>query len=537
MAKYLDQTGLAYLWDQIDDRKVSVEDGKGLSTNDYTTEDKNKLASLENYDDSALQAEMKSYAKDIEYSNGELTLKDAEGNTLKTIDVSDFIKDGMLQDVSIVDATTENPIQYDGQSYTSGKFIKFEWNTDTEGGFDVDYIMASEIGKVYSAGTAIDMTGDVVSVKVAEGKNYLAADAEGLKVTSMDTDATKITAKIPVAGGPLAEYVKIAYPDGVPAGTDMQSFLMKLICQEIYPSTSFSAGTLSASMTKPTVTLSLSGTQEVGTQITTNTITATGSKATTTSAKVSGFTYGYSESIDGDIVDSDVVSVAVSIPTETVTHSVELSYTGFTETAPAKVSTTTDSASVDSQTLIIREGTNKVTANVTGSSFTATSPAISTEYYVVSNIGGRSEDNKSVTGESESLSASASNSNSASVTGAYKYFLGWSSKTTVAEFNSASVRALNAKTDWISSTGTTTVVGNGADDKMLSNGTSIVVAVPSTYKLATINTTLGPSMLSEFTNDIVSVTTGTINTDYRVYILPITSGTVREFKNVTITKA
>ena len=37
------------------EKKVSVEDGKGLSTNDYTTVEKEKLASLENYDDSAIR--------------------------------------------------------------------------------------------------------------------------------------------------------------------------------------------------------------------------------------------------------------------------------------------------------------------------------------------------------------------------------------------------------------------------------------------------------------------------------------------------
>lgn len=35
--------------------KVDKETGKGLSTNDYTTEEKTKLAGLENYDDTALQ--------------------------------------------------------------------------------------------------------------------------------------------------------------------------------------------------------------------------------------------------------------------------------------------------------------------------------------------------------------------------------------------------------------------------------------------------------------------------------------------------
>lgn len=50
MAKYLDMDGLAYLWSRIKEiltGKVDKENGKGLSTNDYTTVEKNKLAGIE----------------------------------------------------------------------------------------------------------------------------------------------------------------------------------------------------------------------------------------------------------------------------------------------------------------------------------------------------------------------------------------------------------------------------------------------------------------------------------------------------------
>ena len=50
MAKYLDMDGLAYLWSRIKEiltGKVDKETGKGLSTNDYTTVEKNKLAGIE----------------------------------------------------------------------------------------------------------------------------------------------------------------------------------------------------------------------------------------------------------------------------------------------------------------------------------------------------------------------------------------------------------------------------------------------------------------------------------------------------------
>lgn len=49
MSKYLDKDGLIYLWSKIKALlagKVDAVDGKGLSTNDYTTTEKNKLAGI-----------------------------------------------------------------------------------------------------------------------------------------------------------------------------------------------------------------------------------------------------------------------------------------------------------------------------------------------------------------------------------------------------------------------------------------------------------------------------------------------------------
>lgn len=43
MAKYLDENGLLYFWGKIKAAFVAKETGKGLSTNDYTTTEKNKL--------------------------------------------------------------------------------------------------------------------------------------------------------------------------------------------------------------------------------------------------------------------------------------------------------------------------------------------------------------------------------------------------------------------------------------------------------------------------------------------------------------
>ena len=51
MAKksYLGETSLTYLWGRIKALFVLKETGKGLSTNDYTNEEKSKLAGLSNY--------------------------------------------------------------------------------------------------------------------------------------------------------------------------------------------------------------------------------------------------------------------------------------------------------------------------------------------------------------------------------------------------------------------------------------------------------------------------------------------------------
>lgn len=60
--KFLDENGLLYYDGKVKGRlatKVDKEDGKGLSTNDYTTEEKNKLAGLKNYELPTASADVK----------------------------------------------------------------------------------------------------------------------------------------------------------------------------------------------------------------------------------------------------------------------------------------------------------------------------------------------------------------------------------------------------------------------------------------------------------------------------------------------
>ena len=121
------------------------------------------------------------------------------------------------------------------------------------------------------------------------------------------------------------------------------------------------------------------------------------------------------------------------------------------------------------------------------------------------------------------------------VTGKYYYFLGYSDNTTYNQFDSASVRALTTKSNWITVDGTTTIVDATA---IKSNGKSIVIACPSKYKLATVANGVGADILDNFSSfGKVTVITGVIETEYTVYVYPITNGAEVEFKNVTLTKA
>ena len=77
MAHYLDENGLTYLWSKIKtlvSGKVDKVEGKGLSTEDFTTELKNRLNSLENYDDTALTARVAAIEGDYIKSTDKLIL-------------------------------------------------------------------------------------------------------------------------------------------------------------------------------------------------------------------------------------------------------------------------------------------------------------------------------------------------------------------------------------------------------------------------------------------------------------------------------
>lgn len=388
----------------------------------------------------------------------------------------------------------------------------------------------------------------VVSVKLGEdtleSENFLNFDDDGksLAVRSIDANATKLKNKIVVAGidGKLGAG-NYQNGDEIDAGTDIQTILQNILSKELYATPSNTIGTMTASIDKPTVSLDNSDTVEVGTLITMNSATVTDSKVSTTPQKVEGMTYGYSVA-DDDSVDSTETIISKSWTTAATGGDYKMSatVTGFNADTTTHVQTVpaTVTAKTMSQTTLgcAAEGSNTITVSATGDTFTGSVDGIESVYYC-SNLGHTDAAKKTtaIASINNKVSNTPTNSQTVTVKGVYKYFLGYSTNKVFDQFDSASVRALTTRTGDINKDGTTTIVNATA---ITSNGQSIVVACPSTYKLTTIENSFGVSILANFSSvGEVDVTTGSITTKYKVYVYPVMGGAEVEFKNVTLTKA
>lgn len=503
----------------------------GTATSDYNTLGKVETA-IKNVADAAKSYSMQALTAEELSALGEANVKEAyklvdedgtqAGSTVK------IYKDSALQSVSFADQK-----------------LSFVYNLADGSSKTVDVDVSSFLAE-NEFGNGLVVNEHVVSVALAEhvdgtNDNYLVMEEGKLAVREIEADDTKLKKPIVVAGL-SGQFGAGNYSNGntIPAGTDIQTILQNLLCKELYPSATSTNGTISNSIAQPTVTLSHSGTIEVGTEVSLDSASVAESTVSTTPNKVTGMTNGYSAA-DDDSADSTATSVSKEWSTSRTGNAYSMSATvtkfnggNTTATTPATVAT----RSMAATTLgYAAEGTNKIKVSVTGDTFTGSVEEIPV-MYLVSNLGNTDASKKTtkVNAQSNITPAAPTNSREVSVTGKYKYFLGYSANTAFNQFDSASVRKLNAKTDWIEIDGTTTIVGD--KPSMTSNGKSIVVACPAKYKLATIQNGVGANILPNFTSvGNVDVTTGSITTSYKVYVYPITNGAAVEFKNVTLTKA
>ena len=139
---------------------------------------------------------------------------------LSSIDATDFVKDGMLSSVEVVEASEGSPV--DG--HTSGTYIKFTWNTDS-GKSESTIIEASKIGKIYSGSE---------SIKIDEATN-------AISVKEVDANITKTTREMTVSSA-IGDY---AANTVIPEGTDIMAILANIFektlgIKTIQPSASMS---------------------------------------------------------------------------------------------------------------------------------------------------------------------------------------------------------------------------------------------------------------------------------------------------------
>lgn len=238
-----------------------------------------------------------------------------------------------------------------------------------------------------SGGTAVSIENKTVNVKVAEGNdNFLKVNKNNsLEVKEVTTNKTLTTEKIPVAGGPLAYLAEKVYPNGIPAGSDLQEILMKLFCKEEWGKANNPVYTFTANVGKPNITGI--------TNITNNSSYIVGEKVTigatintditrTQKVEVSGMDYGYS----GDTTASTATTYTQSkTPTLSGQETISCSFNGFTQ-----VDENIDGSAGASKEFYVGLGNNTYTVSETGRTVTAAEFDTAT-IYAKSNLGNVSE--------------------------------------------------------------------------------------------------------------------------------------------------
>lgn len=386
-----------------------------------------------------------------------------------------------------------------------------------------------------------------------KGEILICNDPKKPSIYIMDSEGTPKN-----IGSSISEDIVVAGLDGqfgagnyengqtIPAGTDIYTILQNILCKELYPTAVKSVSASATASMKPLILeLSKTGKVEVGTLVKLTKGETNGSLVSKTDSSVSGMTYGYSFENDNtkDSEDSSIVrvcSTSIADNNYEISASISSGFDGdnenYLKTTPTS-KTGTDKASLDITDLgCVVEGSNSIQISATGASYSYSADEIS-KVYCCSNLGKTDAAHyhngvSAVSGTTEKPTKTAS----ASVTGSYLYFMGYSENTKYDDFDSDSIRNLTTKSDWVTIDGTTTIIQNGTIEK--SNGKSIIIACPSKYELKSINYSNQANMLDNFSsNGKVVVKTGEIDTEYTVYVYPITNNAVVEFTNVTLTKA
>lgn len=122
---------------------------------------------------------------DLTWSSADgLKLLGKGGAEIATIPATDFIKDGMLENVELVNLTGGTEANPSG--LTDGTYLKFTFNTD--GGSKVLYVNVTSLIDVYAAGNGLSLAGKTFSIKLdpASESGYLSVGSDGLKLSGVN---------------------------------------------------------------------------------------------------------------------------------------------------------------------------------------------------------------------------------------------------------------------------------------------------------------------------------------------------------------
>lgn len=110
---------------------------------------------------------------------------------ISSISISDLYAANLIKNVELVSPTEQNPISDGTNTYTSGNYLDFTFTRQRTGGGTEDFhvfVDVTSLADVYTAGGGIDITNNVVSVKVdsANSGGYIAVGANGIYLNGLE---------------------------------------------------------------------------------------------------------------------------------------------------------------------------------------------------------------------------------------------------------------------------------------------------------------------------------------------------------------
>ena len=245
------------------------------------------------------------------------------------------------------------------------------------------------------------------------------------KLKSEDTTAelVKVTATIPVVGGPLSSVLNAAGITEIKENTNLQSLLVSLFCKEVWPENLKSTpGTLSAisGINAVTITTDSPSVVEPGVDLTFTVQQGAVKGYTSTPASVTGFEYGYS--LDNDnYKDGTAKSFSKDWKVSTASANYTLTVSG------GKEAITKEGGSVQTvynYPITSKIGSNTCSVSSTGNVIYKGSIAEIPSYFGVSNLGNTKDAciSSKVSAQTKEVTSYGTISGSKTITGVYPCF-------------------------------------------------------------------------------------------------------------------